>query len=179
MRNNFHFEFSLQKRKEESARLKKRDCRERKRNKDKEKKVYLLLRKICHYYNKMFWLMIKLCIFFSCRRDSSHCWAWGEWAAWEGANRTREATDTWVKGLMNFHLNLSEHAALWTYCVWQVWIWWLIDTCQCLQDRERREDELNELRHILDENHFAVSVWEAECREKAKVQELRSFIQIP
>nr|A6H8T2.2 RecName: Full=Dynein axonemal intermediate chain 7 [Danio rerio] len=37
-----------------------------------------------------------------------------------------------------------------------------------LKDRERREDELNELRHILDENHFAVTVWEAECREKSK-----------
>ncbi|KAG1953377.1 dynein intermediate chain CFAP94, axonemal isoform X1 [Pimephales promelas] len=37
-----------------------------------------------------------------------------------------------------------------------------------LKDRERREDELNELRHILDENHSAVTVWESECRDKSK-----------
>ncbi|XP_056604643.1 dynein axonemal intermediate chain 7 isoform X2 [Triplophysa dalaica] len=37
-----------------------------------------------------------------------------------------------------------------------------------LKDRERREDELNELRHILDENHTAVISWESECTEKAK-----------
>ncbi|XP_048010908.1 dynein axonemal intermediate chain 7 isoform X1 [Megalobrama amblycephala] len=37
-----------------------------------------------------------------------------------------------------------------------------------LKDRERREDELNELRHILDENHSAVTEWETECRNKAK-----------
>ncbi|XDV25150.1 hypothetical protein PO909_029118, partial [Leuciscus waleckii] len=37
-----------------------------------------------------------------------------------------------------------------------------------LKDRERREDELNELRHILDENHSAVTTWESECRNKAK-----------
>uniref|UniRef100_A0A673K0G0 Dynein axonemal intermediate chain 7 n=1 Tax=Sinocyclocheilus rhinocerous TaxID=307959 RepID=A0A673K0G0_9TELE len=37
-----------------------------------------------------------------------------------------------------------------------------------LKDRERREDELNELRHILDENHSAVTAWESECRDKAK-----------
>lgn len=45
----------------------------------------------------------------------------------------------------------------------------MIDACQCPQDRERREDELNELRHILDENHSAVATWESECRNKAKV----------
>ncbi|XP_051974518.1 dynein axonemal intermediate chain 7-like [Xyrauchen texanus] len=37
-----------------------------------------------------------------------------------------------------------------------------------LKDRERREDELNELRLILDENQTAVVKWESECREKAK-----------
>ncbi|XP_055046477.2 dynein axonemal intermediate chain 7 [Misgurnus anguillicaudatus] len=37
-----------------------------------------------------------------------------------------------------------------------------------LKDKERREDELNELRHILDENHAAVISWESDCREKAK-----------
>uniref|UniRef100_A0A673I4H0 Dynein axonemal intermediate chain 7 n=1 Tax=Sinocyclocheilus rhinocerous TaxID=307959 RepID=A0A673I4H0_9TELE len=37
-----------------------------------------------------------------------------------------------------------------------------------LKDRERREDELNELRHILYENHSAVTTWESECRDKAK-----------
>ncbi|KTF73035.1 hypothetical protein cypCar_00020690 [Cyprinus carpio] len=37
-----------------------------------------------------------------------------------------------------------------------------------LKDRERREDELNELRYILDENHSAVTAWESECRDKAK-----------
>ncbi|KAI7791914.1 putative protein CASC1 [Triplophysa rosa] len=37
-----------------------------------------------------------------------------------------------------------------------------------LKDRGRREDELNELRHILDENHTAVISWESECTEKAK-----------
>ena len=37
------------------------------------------------------------------------------------------------------------------------------------QDKERREDELNELRHLLEENHTAVTKWEAESREKAKV----------
>lgn len=64
-------------------------------------------------------------------------------------------------------------------CVWQVLMWWLIDTCQHPQDRERREDELNELRHILDENHSAVTAWESECRDKAKVQESWNTIQMP
>ncbi|TRY62242.1 hypothetical protein DNTS_020207 [Danionella cerebrum] len=36
------------------------------------------------------------------------------------------------------------------------------------KDRERREDELNELRLVLDENHSAVVAWEADCKEKAK-----------
>lgn len=43
------------------------------------------------------------------------------------------------------------------------------------QDRERREDELNELRHILDENHAAVISWESDCREKAKVHVFKTL----
>ncbi|XP_028809621.1 dynein axonemal intermediate chain 7 isoform X2 [Denticeps clupeoides] len=37
-----------------------------------------------------------------------------------------------------------------------------------LKDRERREDELNELRHLLEENHKAVTTWERDSREKAR-----------
>lgn len=90
---------------------------------------------------------------------------------------------------MNFHLYIhscvaeislqaSVHMQLYELmdCVWQVSMWWLIDACQCPQDRERREDELNELRHILDENHSAVTEWETERRNKAKVQDSCSFI---
>lgn len=39
----------------------------------------------------------------------------------------------------------------------------------CLQDRERRGDELNELRFTLEENQKKVNVWETTAREKAKV----------
>lgn len=38
-----------------------------------------------------------------------------------------------------------------------------------LQDRERREDELNELRHLLEENHTTVTKWKTDAVEKAKV----------
>lgn len=91
---------------------------------------------------------------------------------------------------MNFHLNIHSCVAdiylqalvhmqlsVLMDCVWQVWMWWLINACQCPQDRERREDELNELRHILDENHSAVTEWETECRNKAKVQDSYIFIR--
>ncbi|XP_044042078.1 dynein axonemal intermediate chain 7 isoform X2 [Siniperca chuatsi] len=37
-----------------------------------------------------------------------------------------------------------------------------------LKDQERREDELNELRHLLEENHTAASKWKADAVEKAK-----------
>ncbi|XP_070709649.1 dynein axonemal intermediate chain 7 [Pempheris klunzingeri] len=37
-----------------------------------------------------------------------------------------------------------------------------------LKDQERREDELNELRHLLEENHTAVTKWKIEAVEKAK-----------
>ncbi len=39
----------------------------------------------------------------------------------------------------------------------------------CRQDQERREDELNELRHLLEENHTAVTKFKADAVEKAKV----------
>ncbi len=122
-------------------------------------------------------------MFLSCRRSSCHCWAWGEWTAGEGANRTRETRATWVKGLMNIHSCVADlvHMPLSALmdCVWQVLMWWLIDACQHPQDRERREDELNELRHILDENHSAVTAWESECIDKAKVQESWNSLQMP
>uniref|UniRef100_UPI0037E8EA04 dynein axonemal intermediate chain 7 n=1 Tax=Semicossyphus pulcher TaxID=241346 RepID=UPI0037E8EA04 len=37
-----------------------------------------------------------------------------------------------------------------------------------LKDLERREDELNELRHLLEENHTAVTQWKKDAVEKAK-----------
>ncbi|XP_071358086.1 dynein axonemal intermediate chain 7 isoform X2 [Trachinotus anak] len=37
-----------------------------------------------------------------------------------------------------------------------------------LKDGERREDELNELRHLLEENHTAVTKWKTETVEKAR-----------
>uniref|UniRef100_UPI003AAC0044 dynein axonemal intermediate chain 7 n=1 Tax=Centroberyx gerrardi TaxID=166262 RepID=UPI003AAC0044 len=37
-----------------------------------------------------------------------------------------------------------------------------------LKDQERREDELNELRYLLEENHTAVTKWKTDTREKAK-----------
>ncbi|KAI3366884.1 hypothetical protein L3Q82_009525, partial [Scortum barcoo] len=37
-----------------------------------------------------------------------------------------------------------------------------------LKDQERREDELNELRHLLEENHTAVTKWKTNTVEKAK-----------
>ncbi|XP_053170205.1 dynein axonemal intermediate chain 7 [Scomber japonicus] len=37
-----------------------------------------------------------------------------------------------------------------------------------LKDRERRADELDELRHLLEENHTAVTKWKADAVEKAK-----------
>lgn len=39
----------------------------------------------------------------------------------------------------------------------------------CWQDRERREDELNELHHLLEENLFAVTEWKEEALEKPRV----------
>lgn len=39
----------------------------------------------------------------------------------------------------------------------------------CCQDRERRADELEELRHLLEENHTAVTKWKTDAVEKAKV----------
>ncbi|XP_042367700.1 dynein axonemal intermediate chain 7 [Plectropomus leopardus] len=36
-----------------------------------------------------------------------------------------------------------------------------------LKDQERREDELNELRHLLEENHTAVTKWKTDAEEKA------------
>lgn len=41
--------------------------------------------------------------------------------------------------------------------------------CVTVQDRERRDDELNQLRHLLEENHAAVTKWKAQAAEKAKV----------
>lgn len=38
-----------------------------------------------------------------------------------------------------------------------------------LQDLERRENELNELRHLLEENHTAVTKWKTDAVEKDKV----------
>uniref|UniRef100_A0A3B4XXM8 Dynein axonemal intermediate chain 7 n=1 Tax=Seriola lalandi dorsalis TaxID=1841481 RepID=A0A3B4XXM8_SERLL len=35
-------------------------------------------------------------------------------------------------------------------------------------DRERREDELDELRHLLENNHIAVTKWKTDAMEKAK-----------
>ncbi|XP_019947844.2 dynein axonemal intermediate chain 7 isoform X1 [Paralichthys olivaceus] len=37
-----------------------------------------------------------------------------------------------------------------------------------LKDRERRELELDELRHLLEQNHSAVTKWKADAAEKAK-----------
>ncbi|XP_067346496.1 dynein axonemal intermediate chain 7 isoform X1 [Channa argus] len=37
-----------------------------------------------------------------------------------------------------------------------------------LKDSERRDDELNELRHLLEENHVAVTKWKTDAVEKAK-----------
>ncbi|KAK5895995.1 hypothetical protein CgunFtcFv8_009642 [Champsocephalus gunnari] len=37
-----------------------------------------------------------------------------------------------------------------------------------LKDQERREGELNELRHLLEENHTAVTTWKTDAEEKAK-----------
>ncbi|XP_047431210.1 dynein axonemal intermediate chain 7 isoform X2 [Mugil cephalus] len=37
-----------------------------------------------------------------------------------------------------------------------------------LKDQERREDELDELRHLLEENHTAVSNWKRDTKETAK-----------
>lgn len=92
---------------------------------------------------------------------------------------------------MNIHLNVHSCVAninlqalvhmqlsVLMDCVRQVWMWWLIDACQCPQDRERREDELNELRQILDENHSAVTEWETECRNKAKVHDSYVYSEV-
>lgn len=88
---------------------------------------------------------------------------------------------------MNFHLNIHScvadiylqalvHMQLSVLIACDKFGWddWLTP-CPCPQDRERREDELNELRHILDENHSAVTNWETECRNKAKVQDSYSI----
>ncbi|XP_061571116.1 dynein axonemal intermediate chain 7-like [Cololabis saira] len=37
-----------------------------------------------------------------------------------------------------------------------------------LKDQERREDELNELRHLLEENHAAVTKWKRDAEETAE-----------
>ncbi|KAM6895697.1 dynein axonemal intermediate chain 7 [Xenentodon cancila] len=37
-----------------------------------------------------------------------------------------------------------------------------------LKDQERREDELNELLHLLEENHAAVTKWKRDVKEKAE-----------
>ncbi|XP_072233433.1 dynein axonemal intermediate chain 7, partial [Leuresthes tenuis] len=37
-----------------------------------------------------------------------------------------------------------------------------------LKDQTRREDELNELRHLLEENHTAVTTWKHDAAEEAK-----------
>ncbi|XP_034719562.1 protein CASC1 isoform X2 [Etheostoma cragini] len=37
-----------------------------------------------------------------------------------------------------------------------------------LKDQARREDELNELHHLLEENHTALTTWKADAVEKAK-----------
>ncbi|KAJ8006731.1 hypothetical protein DPEC_G00110250 [Dallia pectoralis] len=37
-----------------------------------------------------------------------------------------------------------------------------------IKDQERREDELNELRYLLEENQTAVAKWETDSREKTK-----------
>ncbi|KAM4569867.1 dynein axonemal intermediate chain 7 [Odontesthes bonariensis] len=37
-----------------------------------------------------------------------------------------------------------------------------------IKDQARREDELNELRHLLEENHTAVTAWKRDAVEKAK-----------
>uniref|UniRef100_A0A8C8HG56 Dynein axonemal intermediate chain 7 n=1 Tax=Oncorhynchus tshawytscha TaxID=74940 RepID=A0A8C8HG56_ONCTS len=37
-----------------------------------------------------------------------------------------------------------------------------------LKDKDRREDELNELRHLVEENQTAVTKWETDSRAKAK-----------
>ncbi|KAG8005722.1 Protein CASC1, partial [Nibea albiflora] len=37
-----------------------------------------------------------------------------------------------------------------------------------LKDQERREDELNELRHLLEDNHTAVTKWKTDAVEKVK-----------
>lgn len=39
----------------------------------------------------------------------------------------------------------------------------------CWQDRERREDELNELRHLLEKNYNAVTKWKNDAAEEVKV----------
>jgi len=61
------------------------------------------------------------------------------------------------------------------------YVWWLRSTAPaqtihglCMdvcywQDQTRREDELNELRHLLEENHTAVTTWKRDAMEKAKV----------
>lgn len=40
----------------------------------------------------------------------------------------------------------------------------------CWQDRERREDELNELRHLLEKNQTAVTKWKTDAVEMDKVR---------
>lgn len=48
----------------------------------------------------------------------------------------------------------------------------------CWQDQERREGELNELRHLLEENHTAVTTWKTDAEEKAKVRVPDSYTGI-
>lgn len=38
-----------------------------------------------------------------------------------------------------------------------------------LQDSERREDELDELRHLLEKNHTAVTKWKSDAVEREAV----------
>ncbi|XP_039997547.1 dynein intermediate chain CFAP94, axonemal isoform X2 [Xiphias gladius] len=47
-----------------------------------------------------------------------------------------------------------------------------------LKHRERKQDELNELRHLLEENHYAVTKWRTDAVEKAKlVEELEGLLR--
>lgn len=39
----------------------------------------------------------------------------------------------------------------------------------CREDREFREVELDELRHLLEDNHSAITEWKADAAENAKV----------
>ncbi|XP_034529584.1 protein CASC1 isoform X2 [Notolabrus celidotus] len=47
------------------------------------------------------------------------------------------------------------------------------------KDLERREDELNELRHLLEENHTAVTTWKADAFETAKWEKYMRCDGIP